>query len=119
MLVKIRDMSVPITPSVPVRSSSLVASEGRVREAAEIFKALSDPLRLHLYLAIRRAEPAEVCVCELPDLEVSQATVSHHLRKLREARLVTATRRGTWVHYRAVEGAAAEAISIIGQSGRI
>ncbi|RUQ20902.1 ArsR family transcriptional regulator [Kocuria sp. HSID16901] len=116
MLVKIRDMSIPAAPSVPVRSSSLIASEDRVREAAEIFKALSDPLRLRLYLAIRRAEPDEVCVCDLPDLAVSQATVSHHLRKLREAGLVTATRKGTWVHYRAVEGAASEAISIIGRS---
>lgn len=76
-----------------------------VRRASELFKALGDPARLRLYLAITAAQPGEICVCELPDLGISQATVSHHLRKLREAGLVSSRRQGTWVHYHAEDAA--------------
>ncbi|MCT1958282.1 MULTISPECIES: ArsR/SmtB family transcription factor [Kocuria] len=79
------------------------ASDGVERSAA-VFKALADPVRLRLYLAIRKALPGSICVCDLPDFDLSQATISHHLRKLREAGLVSSRRQGTWVHYTAQEG---------------
>ena len=75
-----------------------------VERSAAVFKALADPVRLSLYLAIRKALPGSICVCDLPDLGLSQATISHHLRKLREAGLVSSRRQGTWVHYTAQEG---------------
>ena len=73
-------------------------------EAASLaarFKALSDPTRVALINRLAGAD--EVCVCHLVDeFELSQPTISHHLKKLRDAGLVTAERRGTWMYYRLV-----------------
>src|SRR5436190_17235837 len=64
------------------------------------FKALSDPARVAIVNQLAGAE--DLCVCELR-LGLSQPTVSHHLRVLREAGLIEVSRkRGTWVHYRLV-----------------
>lgn len=69
---------------------------------ASLLKALADPIRLRLFTRIA-ASGDEVCVCDLPDVGVSQPTVSHHLRKLREAGVIDSERRGTWVYYRATD----------------
>jgi ArsR family transcriptional regulator len=67
---------------------------------AALFKALGDPHRLAMLSTLARAED-EVCVCDFTGaLPLEQPTVSHHLRILREAALVTCERRGTWVYYR-------------------
>lgn len=72
---------------------------------AELFKVLADPHRLKILAAIARSED-EVCVCDLTaGLPLEQPTVSHHLRVLREAGLVTSERRATWVYYRLAPGA--------------
>jgi ArsR family transcriptional regulator len=64
-----------------------------------MFKALSDPIRLRLLSLI--ASTSEICVCDLTGaFEVTGATISHHLRVLRETGLVDSERRGTWVYYR-------------------
>jgi ArsR family transcriptional regulator len=64
------------------------------------FKALGDPARVEIVNRLAGAD--EVCVCQL-DVGLSQPTVSHHLRVLREAGLVeVARKRGTWVYYRLV-----------------
>lgn len=64
-----------------------------------MFKALSDPIRLRLLSLI--ASTSEICVCDLTDaFDVTGATISHHLRVLREAGMVASERRGTWVYYR-------------------
>ncbi len=66
---------------------------------SELFKALADPARVQI-VHILQATNEPVCVCDLTDaLSVSQPTVSHHLAKLREAGLVTSTKRGTWAYY--------------------
>jgi ArsR family transcriptional regulator len=66
---------------------------------APMFKALSDPIRLRLLSLI--ASMGEACVCELTAaFDVTGATISHHLRVLREADLVESERRGTWIYYR-------------------
>jgi ArsR family transcriptional regulator len=75
------------------------------REAAEElatrFKALADPTRVAIVNALSAAD--EVCVCNLTaTFELSQPTISHHLKILREAGLVESTRRGTWGYYRLV-----------------
>lgn len=68
--------------------------------AAGLLKAIADPYRLTM-LATLAAAKDEVCVCDFTDaLPLNQPTVSHHLRILREAGLVTCERRGTWVYYR-------------------
>ena len=74
--------------------------------AAAVFKALSDPVRLRLYSRIADCD-GETCVCDIQDVGVSQPTVSHHLRKLREAGLIDCERRGTWVYYRGIPTALA------------
>lgn len=67
---------------------------------AALLKAIADPYRLTM-LATLAAAKDEVCVCDFTDaLPLNQPTVSHHLRILREAELVTSERRGTWVYYR-------------------
>ncbi|MCF0093991.1 helix-turn-helix transcriptional regulator [Micromonospora sp. MH99] len=69
---------------------------------APAFKALGDPVRLQLLSMIASAEGGEICVCDLtPAFDLTGPTISHHLRTLREAGLVDADRRGTWVYYRA------------------
>ncbi len=75
-------------------------------EAAALLKALSDRHRLTI-IATLAASPNEVCVCDFTDgLPLNQPTVSHHLRILRDAGLVTWVRRGTWVYYRLAPGTA-------------
>ncbi|MGS2618265.1 ArsR/SmtB family transcription factor [Micromonospora sp. LZ34] len=69
---------------------------------APAFKALGDPVRLQLMSMIASAEGGEACVCDLtPAFDLTGPTISHHLKTLREAGLVDAERRGTWVYYRA------------------
>ena len=70
-------------------------------DLAIAFKALGDPVRLQLMSMIASAPDGEICVCELtPAFEVSGSTISHHLKTLREAGLVDAERRASWVYYR-------------------
>ncbi|MEU7069792.1 metalloregulator ArsR/SmtB family transcription factor [Streptomyces narbonensis] len=71
---------------------------------AAMFKALADPVRLRLLSRVASHPNGEACVCDIADVGVSQPTVSHHLKKLREAGLLTSERRGTWVYYRPAPG---------------
>lgn len=71
-------------------------------DLAASFKALGDPIRLQLLSMIASASGGEICVCDLtPAFAVSGPTISHHLKVLREAGLISGDRRGTWVYYRA------------------
>jgi ArsR family transcriptional regulator, arsenate/arsenite/antimonite-responsive transcriptional repressor len=82
----------PDTPPLPQEARD---------ELAARFKALADPTRVALVNRLAAAE--EVCVCDLNTaFDLSQPTISHHLRILREAGLVESTRRGTWAYYRLV-----------------
>ncbi|HEY5659315.1 MAG TPA: metalloregulator ArsR/SmtB family transcription factor [Gaiellaceae bacterium] len=70
-------------------------------QLAATFKALADPTRVAIVNHLSAAD--EVCVCNLVDaFELSQPTISHHLKILRDAGLVEASRRGTWSFYRLV-----------------
>jgi ArsR family transcriptional regulator len=72
---------------------------------AEVAKALADPIRIQL-LDVLRKHAGKVCVCELvPLFDVSQPTVSHHLKVLREAGLVESEKRGLWAFYYVLPGA--------------
>jgi len=72
-------------------------------EHAGAFAALGDPARLRLLSLIATAPAGEVCVCDLvAPIGKSQPTVSHHLKVLADAGLVTSERRGRWAWYRAV-----------------
>jgi ArsR family transcriptional regulator, arsenate/arsenite/antimonite-responsive transcriptional repressor len=70
-------------------------------QLAARFKALADPTRVAIINYLSAAD--EVCVCNLnASFDLSQPTISHHLKILREAGLVEASRRGTWAYYRLV-----------------
>lgn len=74
-------------------------------ELAEVAKALGDPVRLQLVDVLRK-HAGKVCVCELlPLFDITQPTLSHHLRKLRDAGIVDSERQGLWAYYYVVPGA--------------
>ena len=73
---------------------------------AQVFKALADPVRLRLVSLIGAHQGGEVCVCDLTTaFDLTQPTISHHLKVLREAGIIDSERRGTWVYYRLVPAA--------------
>ena len=76
-------------------------TEPEREELAARFKALADPTRVAIVNSLSGAD--EVCVCNLTaTFDLSQPTISHHLKILRDAGLVESTRRGTWAYYRLV-----------------
>jgi ArsR family transcriptional regulator len=75
---------------------------------AEVAKALGDPIRLQLVDVLRK-HAGKVCVCELvPLFDISQPTLSHHLKKLRDAGIVDSERQGLWAYYYVIPGALKE-----------
>ncbi|MFG2989392.1 ArsR/SmtB family transcription factor [Streptomyces sp. NPDC048257] len=81
-------------------------AEEQAADLARVFKALGDPVRLRLLSMIASRDGGEICVCELtPAFDLSQPTISHHLKLLRQAGLVDCERRGTWVYYWALPAA--------------
>ncbi len=71
----------------------------RATRLAEVAKALGDPIRLQLVDVLRK-HAGKVCVCELvPLFDIGQPTLSHHLKKLREAGIVDSERQGLWAYY--------------------
>ncbi len=73
---------------------------------ARVFKALGDPTRVRLLSLIAAQPQREACICDLVDpVGLSQPTVSHHMKQLVEAGLVTREQRGRWAYYRVVEDA--------------
>lgn len=83
--------------------------ESRAEAMAPVLAALADPARLRLISMLIAAPDGTVCGCDLEaPLALSQPTVSHHLKVLREAGLVEGERRGRWVHYRVVPARLAE-----------
>lgn len=83
-------------------------------ELSRMFKALSDPIRLRLLSLIASYEGGEACVCDLTGpFDVSQPTISHHLKVLREAGLVGSERRGTWVYYWVIPQALAQLSALL------
>jgi ArsR family transcriptional regulator len=66
---------------------------------AELAKALSDPVRVQIVSVLRRVD-GELCQCDLaPLFQISQSTLSHHMKKLQEAGLVSVSRRSKWAFY--------------------
>ena len=91
--------------TAPVCCAPLAAgpmSDDDALELALRLKALADPVRVRLMSLILAEPDAGVCTCDLaPAVGVTEATVSHHLKQLRDAGLVEGTRKGTNVYYRA------------------
>jgi ArsR family transcriptional regulator, arsenate/arsenite/antimonite-responsive transcriptional repressor len=85
----------------PIAGAPLGADEAA--DLAAVLKALADPVRLRLLSVIQAAEGGEACQCDLTaPVGLSQPTVSHHLKVLHGAGLVTRDKRGAWAYYRTV-----------------
>ncbi len=80
-----------------------------------MFKALGDPVRLRLLSIVASQPGGEACVCDLTAaFDLSQPTISHHLKVLRETGLLECERRGTWVFYWVVPSALAQLAAVLG-----
>ena len=89
-----------LTPICCGPDTPVLAPEA-AQQLADQFKALADPTRVAI--VNRLAAAPEVCVCDLTAaFDLAQPTISHHLRVLRDAGLVDASRRGTWAYYRLI-----------------
>jgi len=88
------------------------ASADRV---APLLKALADPVRLRLMSLVASHADGEACVCDLNDaFDLSQPTISHHLKVLHEVGLLTRSKRGVWVFYKVRSEALADLASLLG-----
>jgi len=86
-------------------------SRAQADQIAPLLKALADPVRLRLLSLVASHADGEACVCDLTDaFDLSQPTISHHLKVLHESGLLGREKRGVWVYYRA----RAEALSSLG-----
>lgn len=94
------------TPSCCTSPPHGALTEPEASELASRLKALADPTRLRLLSIIAAHEGAEACVCDLTEpVGLSQPTVSHHLKVLTRAGLVSREQRGVWAYYAIVPGA--------------
>jgi ArsR family transcriptional regulator, arsenate/arsenite/antimonite-responsive transcriptional repressor len=87
----------------------------QAEQVAPLLKALADPVRLRLMSLVASRAGGEACVCDLNDaFDLSQPTISHHLKVLHEAGLVDRDKRGVWVYYRVRPQALASLGALIG-----
>jgi ArsR family transcriptional regulator len=92
-------------------------SQAQAEQIAPLLKALAEPVRLRLMSLIASHPAGEACVCDLNEaFELSQPTISHHLKVLHEAGLLDRQKRGVWVYYRARTQALASLGTLIGIS---
>ncbi|MFI7538284.1 ArsR/SmtB family transcription factor [Streptosporangium sp. NPDC049376] len=81
----------------------------RSATVARVFKALGDPVRLRILSIVASHAGGEACVCDITGaFDLSQPTISHHLKVLKDVGLLTSERRASWVYYRAVPERLAE-----------
>jgi len=114
-----KSSSLTLTPVQAVACCSPLSREPLSADAAEriapLLKALADPVRLRLLSLVASHEGGEACVCDLNDaFELSQPTISHHLKVLHDAGLLTRERRGVWVYYQVHGQALAGLATLIG-----
>jgi ArsR family transcriptional regulator, arsenate/arsenite/antimonite-responsive transcriptional repressor len=112
----------PAVPAVPVAEpigscaplAQAPLDQDQAESLAVRLKALADPGRLRLLSLLLAAPDGEACTCDLTEpLGLSQPTVSHHLKRLSEAGLVTGERRGSWTYYRVEPDALAAAAAVL------
>jgi ArsR family transcriptional regulator len=97
----------------PLTSSPL--SSAKAERIAPLLKAIADPVRLRLLSLVAAHEGQQACVCELQDaFDLSQPTISHHLKVLHEAGLLDRSKRATWVYYSVRTEALADLADLIG-----
>jgi ArsR family transcriptional regulator len=108
-----------LTTVEAVACCSPVTSEPLTTEAADrivpLVKALADPVRLRLVSLVASHADGEACVCDLNDaFDLSQPTISHHLKLLHEAGILDREKRGVWVYYRLNARALSDLATMLG-----
>jgi ArsR family transcriptional regulator len=108
-----------LTPVETVACCAPLTKEPLAADAAEriapLLKALADPVRLRLLSLVASHADGEACVCDLNDaFDLSQPTISHHLKVLHESGLLDRSKRGVWVYYRVQPAALADLGALIG-----
>ena len=108
-----------LSPVQTVACCSPLLAEPLSTEQAErmapLLKALADPVRLRLLSLVASHQGGEACICDLNDaFDLSQPTISHHMKVLHEAGLVDRDKRGVWVYYRVRPQALASLAALIG-----
>ena len=110
-LVRMTTTQLPIAPTELAACCSPAGEVIGVEDAEQLarrFKALADPTRVRLLSLIAAHDGGEACICDLIDpVGLSQPTVSHHMKQLADAGLVTREQRGKWAYYRLVDDALA------------
>jgi ArsR family transcriptional regulator len=92
-------------------------SQRQAEQVAPLLKALADPVRLRLMSLVASHEGGEACVCDLTDaFNLSQPTISHHLKVLHAVGLLDRDKRGVWVYYRVRPDALANLGTLIGSA---
>jgi ArsR family transcriptional regulator len=92
-------------------------SQAQAEQVASLLKALADPVRLRLMSLIASHPGGEACVCDLNDaFDLTQPTISHHLKVLHDAGLLDREKRGVWAYYRARPEALAGLGALIGST---
>ena len=114
---------IELTPVEAVACCSPLAADPISAEQAErvspLLKALADPVRLRLLSLVASHADGEACVCDLNDaFDLSQPTISHHLKVLHEAGLLDRTKRGVWVYYAVRRDALADLADLLGGTTR-
>ena len=95
------------------RGDAGAMTAAQAEQTAVLLKALADPVRLRLVSLIAASPAGEACVCDLNDaFDLTQATVSHHLKVLHTAGLLGREKRGVWVYY-SIDRAALAAVATI------
>jgi ArsR family transcriptional regulator len=108
-----QDAPMPVAELLPVRDVAAccapitreIISESDAARLARTLKAVADPARLRLISLVAAHDDGEACVCDLTEpLDLSQPTVSHHLKVLVDSGILSRSKRGTWAYYRIVPG---------------
>lgn len=111
--------SLELTPVETVACCSPLTREPLSADAADriapLLKAIADPVRLRLLSLVASHADGEACVCDLNDaFDLSQPTISHHLKVLHEAGLLERDKRGVWVYYRVATHALGDLAALLG-----
>jgi ArsR family transcriptional regulator len=99
----------------PLQREALTSASAE--RIAPLLKALADPVRLRLMSLVASHEDGEACVCDLSAaFDLSQPTISHHLKVLHDAGLLDRSKRGVWVYYKVRPTALADLAALLGST---
>jgi ArsR family transcriptional regulator len=117
-------VSIPLTVVSPADTAACCAplttaplSMEQAEQVAPLLKALADPVRLRLLSLVASHAGGEACICDLNEaFDLSQPTISHHLKVLHEVGLLDRSKRGVWVYYKVRADALADVAALIGNA---